>query len=217
MPSKKTSSNYTIRILFAVLGISLVAAGSYFLHASLTTKTPIIQAPTSVAKASVKKKTTQQKAAYTVPAAHPRELIISKLGIDANILPVGAANGILDAPTSAWDVGWYDKSALPGSGSGALLIDGHVNDALGTPGVFYGLAGLSRDDKIELERGDGRKLTYVVTSVRDLPLDKVDMTAALQSSEPGKEGLTLITCGGTYDYHKKTYDHRLIVSAVYKG
>jgi sortase (surface protein transpeptidase) len=83
--------------------------------------------------------------------------------------------------------------------------------------VFYGLAGLSRDDKIELERGDGRKLTYVVTSVRDLPLDKVDMTAALQSSEPGKEGLTLITCGGTYDYRKKTYDHRVIVSAVYKG
>jgi LPXTG-site transpeptidase (sortase) family protein len=217
MPSKKTPLNFTVRLLLAALGLGLVAAGGYFLYTSLTVKKPVIQAPSAMAKASIKKKTPQQKAAYTVPPTHPRELTIKKLGVDANILPVDATNGVLDAPGSAWDVGWYDKSSLPGSGTGALLIDGHVNDALGTPGVFYSLANLEKGDEIGLERGDGQKLAYSVTSVQDVPLGKVDMTAALRSSEPGKEGLTLITCGGTYDYSKKTYDHRILVFAVRKG
>lgn len=204
------------RILFAALGLCLVAAGSYFLYMSLAANKPVIQAPSAVAQASVKKRTPQQVAAYTVPPMHPRLLTISKLGVSAAILPVGAANNVLSAPASAWDVGWYDKSALPGSGAGTLLLDGHVNNALDSPGVFYNLANLARGDEIDIERGDGQKFTYEVRSVQDIPIDKVDMTKALESSEPGKQGLTLITCGGLYDYRKKTFDHRVLVFGVRK-
>ena len=59
------------RILFAALGLCLVAAGSYFLYMSLTANKPVIQAPSAVAQASVKKRTPQQVAAYTVPPMHP--------------------------------------------------------------------------------------------------------------------------------------------------
>lgn len=213
----RVHSKKLLRILFAALGFGLVVAGSYFLYTSLTAKKPILQAPSAVAEASAKKKTARQMAAYTVPPDRPRQLMIPKLGVNANILPVGATNDVLDAPASAWDVGWYEKSALPGSGAGALLIDGHVNDALGSPGVFYSLTDLTKGDTIGLERGDGQKFTYEVISIQDAPLDKVDMTAALEPSKPGKEGLTLVTCGGAYDYRKKTYDHRVLVFAVRKG
>lgn len=213
----RVDSKKPLRILFAALGFGLVAAGSYFLYTSLTVKKPVIQVPSAVAQASLKKRTPQQVSAYTVPPTHPRLLTIGKLGVSAAILPVGATNNVLNAPASAWDAGWYDKSALPGSGTGALLIDGHVNDALGSPGVFYSLGNLARGDEIGIERGDKRKFTYEVTSVQDIPVDKVDMASALESTEPGKEGLTLITCGGSYDYKKETFDHRVLVFAVRKG
>ena len=203
-------------MLLTLLGLGLVVAGSYFLYSNLATKQVVIQAPLSIVKASGKKKTVQQKQAYAVPPTHPRELSIPKLGIDANILSVGAPGGAMGAPTSAWDVGWYDKSALPGSGKGALLIDGHVNDALGTPGIFANLTALAPGDEMDVERGDHRKVSYVVVKVESVPLQKVDMAAMLRSIQAGKEGLNLITCGGTYDYKKKTFDHRTLVFAVRK-
>jgi LPXTG-site transpeptidase (sortase) family protein len=214
MPSRNKKQNLVTTLLLATLGLGLVGAGSFFLYSTLTTKKVIIQAPSSVAKASAKKKTAQEKLAYTVPASHPRELIIKKLRVDANVIAMGAPGGTLGAPGSAWDVGWYNKSALPGTGDGALLIDGHVNDALGSPGIFYDLTSLVKGDEIDLERGDGQKFTYLVTKVQDVPLEQVDMSALLASAQKGKEGLNLITCGGTYDYQMKTYDHRILVFAV---
>jgi LPXTG-site transpeptidase (sortase) family protein len=214
MPSRNKKQNLVTTLLLATLGLVLVGAGSFFLYSALTTKKVIIQAPSSVAKASTKKRTIQEKQAYTVPASHPRELAIKKLGVEASVVAVGAPDGTLGAPGSAWDVGWYDKSALPGAGDGALLIDGHVNDALGSPGIFYDLTKLVKGDEISLERGDSQTFTYSVVKVQDVPLQQVDMSALLASVQEGKEGLNLITCGGTYDYQKRTYDHRILVFAV---
>jgi LPXTG-site transpeptidase (sortase) family protein len=216
MSSRNKKRNWVTTLLLAILGLCLVGAGSFFLYTALTTKKVSIQAPSSVARASTKKKTAQEKKAYAVPPSHPRELTIPKLGVDANILAVGAPKGTLGAPGSAWDVGWYDKSALPGTGSRALLIDGHVNDALNSPGIFYNLAKLTSGDEIGIERGDGEWFTYSVIKVQDIPLQDVDMSAMLTSVQEGKEGLNLITCGGNYDYQKKTYDHRILVFAVRK-
>lgn len=203
-----------LRVGMALLGICCIALGGYFLYRSLTVHTLVPAAPSAAMKATAVKRTVAQKAAYTVPPSHPRELVIPKLNVDAIILPMGTTKGILNAPTSAWDVGWYNRSALPGSGQGALLIDGHVNDALNTPGIFYHLNQLSNGDTIKLQRGDGAWFTYIVNKVQDVPLDKVDMASMLQSDEVGKEGLNLITCGGWYDAAQKTYDHRILVYAV---
>lgn len=214
MRTTKVSKRATLRIIAAVLGACCVIAGGYLLYRSLAVHTLVPVAPSAAMKATAEKKTAEQKAVYTVPASHPRELSIKKLHIDAIILPMGTTNGVLNAPTSAWDVGWYNQSALPGSGQGALLLDGHVNDALNSPGIFYSLANLSAGDTIELQRGDGKWFNYTVNNVQDVPLDKVNMASMLQSAKHGKEGLNLITCGGWYDATKKTYDHRVLVYAT---
>jgi LPXTG-site transpeptidase (sortase) family protein len=205
------------KLLLTLFGLGLMVVGSYFLYTAMTVKKVVIQAPSAIVKASSKKRTVQQKQSYTVPPTHPRELIVKRLGIDASILPMGAPGGAMAAPASAWDVGWYEKSALPGSGKNALLIDGHVNDALGTPGVFANLTALGVGDEMQIERGDHHIVSYEVVKVRSVALNKVDMTAMLRSVEASKEGLNLITCGGVYDYKKKTYDHRILVFAVRKG
>jgi len=205
------------KMLLTLLGLCLIVVGSYFLYTAMTVKKVVIQAPSGVVKASSEKRTTQQKQEYTVPASHPRMLTIKKLGVNAAILPMGAPGGAMAAPASAWDVGWYNQSALPGSDSGALLIDGHVNDALGTPGVFANLTTLQNGDELQIERGDHQLFVYTVTKVQSVALQNVDMSTMQRSVEPGKEGLNLITCSGVYDYKKKTYDHRILVFAVRKG
>lgn len=214
--TSKTSRLFQIALL--VSGLVIIAAGGYTLYGALhTPKQAVSILPPAEVKASAEQKTPAQKQAYTVPPTHPRQLTISKLGIDANILPMGATRGVLNAPTSAWDVGWYNESGLPGLDTGALLIDGHVNDALNSPGVFYKLSSLVSGDKIQVERGDSQKFNYSVVTVEQKSLSNVDMNKMLTSTTPGKQGLNLITCGGTYNYETKTYDDRVLVFAVMDG
>ena len=207
----------TLSNILSVLVVAIILGGVYFSYTWMhRPKQPSTHPPT-ISKSSIDgtKKTTKQKAEYTVPADHPRELSIAKLGIDANILPVGLlAGSVLDAPKTAWDVGWYNQSSLPGADSGALLIDGHVNDELSQPGVFYSIGSLKSGDEIKVERGDRQLLTYKVVTVEQKPTDQVDMAKLLASATPGKQGLNLITCGGTYNYQKKSYTDRVLVYAV---
>jgi sortase (surface protein transpeptidase) len=205
--------------LLALIGLGLIIVGSYSLYASLTRPKAnlAVQPPQANIQANTPQKTPDQKKAYVVPPFHPRELIIKKLGVNANILPMGTTKGVLNAPATAWDVGWYNQSALPGTGQGALLIDGHVNNALNTPGVFYGIDTLTQGDEIDVERGDGKVFSYYVTTVEQVPTSRVDMSAALTSAVPDQEGLNLITCGGTYNYKQKTYNDRVIVFAAQRS
>lgn len=159
--------------------------------------------------------TPQAKVEHKVPPVYPKYLIIPKLSINTNVYAVGKTkDGAIDAPQTAWGVGWYRDGALPGAGSGAALIDGHVNDTFNTPGVFYELPRLLAGDDITVIRGDDSQLHYKVVKVTEEPLRNIDMNKVLSSIEAGKEGLSLVTCGGKYDKATNTYTDRVIVYAV---
>jgi LPXTG-site transpeptidase (sortase) family protein len=162
-----------------------------------------------------KDKTDKEKVAYTVPPTHPKNLIIEKLAINANIVPLGTLkNGALDAPKTAWEAGWYASSTQPGTGSGAVVLDGHVNDTLNTPGVFYKLHTLMPGDVLRIERGDNTFFDYRVKAIEQTSVDKLNMSRVLSSIEPTKEGLNIITCGGAYDRNAQTYTDRIVVYAT---
>ncbi len=201
------------------MGLGLIFIGCYSIYTMyfaqnihiITTKPPT----RNKADVDPAKKTDEQKNTYTVPPTHPRQLIIEKLGINANILPMKIlSDTTLEAPKTAWDVGWYAQSALPGSGNGALLIDGHVNDALDQPGIFSNLTLLRPDDELTIERGDKQVFTYRIEKVEQKPTDQIDMNTLLHSAEADKEGVNLITCGGTYNNKRQTYNDRVLVYAV---
>jgi len=162
--------------------------------------------------------TAEAKANHKVPPQNPKYLIIPKLSVNTNIQAMGVtAQGAIDAPKTAWDVGWYQNGTLPGSGSGAALIDGHVNDAFNTPGVFSELPNLSKGDDVIIIRGDDSRLTYKVVDTVSQPLKDIDMEKMLHSADPSKEGLNLITCGGRYDKTTKTYSDRIVVFTMRVG
>lgn len=197
----------------AVLIVTGTAIAAWLYYTSPKAQEILVSQP-SVVKADVDgtQKTPEQKAAYSVALDHPRQLIIDSLSVSANILPMKALkSGALDAPKTAWDVGWYSSSALPGSGYGALLIDGHVNDSLDRPGVFGAINTLKNGDTIKIQRGDGAEFSYTVKLVEQKPTDQVDMDKLLRPITEGKEGVNLITCGGAYNKKQQTYDDRVLV------
>ena len=167
---------------------------------------------TSTPPSQAKPPSSAQKVNHKVPPTHPKNLKIPKLGINANVYPMGlTSGGAIDAPKTAWDVGWYEKSALPGE-NGAMLIDGHVNDSFNTPGVFSQLQDLKSEDSLSVERGDGKLYTYTVISTEKQPVDHVDMSRLLHAAT-SKPALHLITCSGQYSTKSKTYSERVIVFA----
>jgi LPXTG-site transpeptidase (sortase) family protein len=150
---------------------------------------------------------------YIVAADLPRVLRIGELKISARIKPLGVNNkNQLKAPSNIHDVGWYDASAKPGNG-GTTLLDGHVHGPT-KPGIFYNLKKLKPGAVIEVERGDGQKITYEVVKTQKYQADDVDMAAAMTPAIEGKEALNLITCTGALDKRNNSYEERLVVFAV---
>lgn len=207
-----------------LLGIALllVAAGYYAYQWYTTgTRPPLIPLPasayadTSVNETPISK---EQIDKHTVPATHPRYISIPSLGVSkARVVTVSLlSNNELDTPLHIDDTGWYDKGAFPGQGYGVVLIDGH-NGGVSRDGIFAHLDQLKNGDKIIIERGDGKELTYLVVENSTMSLkeaNKTGMNRLLQPYEEDKEGLGLISCAGNWIPRDKVYDKRVMVRAV---
>lgn len=155
---------------------------------------------------------------YTVPASQPRYLTIRSLGIyNSCIVGIGLlSDGTLDVPQNIYRVGWYTGSVLPGQ-VGVSLMNAHGGD-LGN-GIFKNLPKIAIGAEIEIEMGDGRKFTYVVTDVafKNIGADANNyLSTALTPPRPGAAALTLITCTGEWSQVQQTYMQRFYVRAVLK-
>ena len=171
--------------------------------------------------------TQEKKYDYQVPnPSFPRYLSIPSLKIsNARVVQIGTIKntGQLDSPKSIYDAGWYAKSGLPGAGKGAVLIDGH-NGGPTKGGIFENLGSLSKGSEIIIERGDGQRITYQVADNREMSVEDINnesnplgMKTMLNSMDPKKEGLNMITCVGDWDYAKNTFNKRVMLRAVRKS
>lgn len=150
---------------------------------------------------------------YIVAPDLPRFLRIPRFNILARVMREGVLpNGEVDTPRNIFDVGWYEGSAKPGD-IGATLIVGHLSGPT-TNGSLYNLKDLNTGDTVEIERGDGKKLTYAVVGKKTQNYQDVDMAKALRSQDPTKSGLNLITCAGRYDARRHVFEKRIVVYTV---
>lgn len=208
------------RIVFLVILILLVAAVGWFAYRwywngdSLPIPLPIASADSSVDESDV---TATQVAQYTVPDSNPRFITIPSLNVgDTRIYPVDLdGNNLLKYATDIHDAGWYKKSGTPGNG-GVILIDAY-NQGSNTTGAFAKLGTLQKDDKITLQRGDGKIFTYKVVENQSMSLDQVNatgMTTMGKAVTPGLEGLNLMTFDGKWVPRLGTFDKRIMLRAV---
>jgi LPXTG-site transpeptidase (sortase) family protein len=209
-------------LFLAIFAVMLVTAG-WFGYKWFTTgeEPPIVPLPAAaLADPSVDESKVTQTAinSYTVPADHPRYISIPALSVDkARVQTVGLTkDNTLDTPKNISDTAWYNKSALPGSGYGSVLIDGH-NGGISRDGVFAKLNTLKKGDEITIERGDGKKITYSVVENKTESLQDANTTGMKRLMTPytsGQEGLGLITCAGNWVPRDKVFDKRVLIRAV---
>ncbi len=126
-------------------------------------------------------------------------------------VPLGLdAEGELEVPSRAGDVGRWSDGPVPGDRGPAVLV-GHV-DLDGRRGVFSGLSRLQVGDVVAVTRPDDRVVRFRVTRTLRFPKNAFP-TDEVYSPTPGSE-LRLITCGGSFDRLRGHYRDNVVVFAV---
>jgi hypothetical protein len=144
------------------------------------------------------------------PQGPPTRLRVAVIGLDTALesLHLGT-DGALAPPHNFARAGWYADGTAPGD-QGPAVIAGHVDSRRG-PAVFYRLRELQAGDRIDVVRG-GETVRFTVISTAwypktTFPADKV------YGPTPDRQ-LRLITCGGVFDHHLRSYKDNLVVYAV---
>lgn len=149
--------------------------------------------------------------AVRAPGLTPIALEIERAGIDAAIEPLRVVDGAMQDPTGPWAVAWYENLASLGEG-GNVVMAGHIDYWNVGPAVFYSIGQLAEGDQISVIADDGQVFTYAVEWVRQYDAENVPLDEVVGST--GTESLTLITCGGTFDYTTAQYLNRTVVRAT---
>jgi sortase (surface protein transpeptidase) len=147
-----------------------------------------------------------------VPELHgvPTRLRVEAIGVDTPLQSLRLSkDGGLDAPKDSTRAGWYADGTIPGD-VGPAVIAGHVDDKRG-PAVFYRLRELEAGDRIEVVRG-GTTVRFTVTSMAWYPKTAFP-SATVYGPTPDRE-LRLITCGGVFDHHLRSYRDNFVVYAA---
>jgi len=144
----------------------------------------------------------------------PVGLAIESAGIDAGIETLRVIDGAMQDPTGPWVVAWYENLGSLGK-IGNIVMAGHIDYWNVGPAVFYNLSTLQPGDPIVVTGDDGKTYPFAVEWVRQydsesIPLDEVT------GPTPG-QSLTLITCGGAFDYTNGHYLQRTVVRANRNG
>jgi sortase family protein len=142
--------------------------------------------------------------------AAPVRLRIPALHVSSSLQYLGLQpDGTVTVPGRPDVAGWYKGGPRPGQPGPAVIL-GHVDSRAG-PGVFFNLYRLKAGTAVLVDRADGSIVTFRVTKVSRVsktrfPTDLV-YTPTLQPT------LRLVTCGGSFDYARRSYRDNVIVYA----
>lgn len=158
--------------------------------------------------------TSTASSATTTTMLVPVRLRIPAIGVNAAVEQVGKKDdGSMGTPTKFGNVAWYAMGSAPGQ-PGNAVIDGHVNNALTTAGVFQHLSQIALGDEIVVLNASGTQMSFTVTKIEEYPVDTAPAASIFATSGPSQ--LVLITCDGDWVQNAKSFDKRLVVFARLK-
>jgi sortase (surface protein transpeptidase) len=140
----------------------------------------------------------------------PVAIQIPNAAVDAQVETNEIVDGVMQDPTGPWVISWYKESPELGQ-VGNILMAGHLDYWDVGPAVLYNINNLNQGDTISVTGEDGQIYTYEVDwrenfATENAPLDKI-------VGPTDNESLTLITCGGPFDYATGVYLERTVVRA----
>ena len=106
---------------------------------------------------------------------------------------------------------WYRFGPAPGT-TGATVIAAHVDSLRYGLGPFARLADAPAGTEITISSADGVEHVYAVESVQST--GKPEVPWATIFDRTGAPRLTLVTCGGEFNYTTKQYQSNIVVTAL---
>lgn len=146
----------------------------------------------------------------------PVNIIVENAGINASVEVQDIVDGVMVNPSGPWVVAWYRQTATLGE-QGNVVMAGHVDFWNVGPSVFFNLRDLTEGDEIVLTGEDESTYTYAVDWVETFLLEELTNGGVLEDvSDPTEtRSVTLITCGGEFDYVNGEYLSRMVVRASF--
>ncbi len=138
----------------------------------------------------------------------PVAIKIENASVDAEVETIEIVDGKMQDPSGPWVVSWYKETAKLGEDSNAVMA-GHLDYWDVGPAVFYNVGSLQPNDKIKVTGEDGDIYTYAVDWVKNYDSENAPIEDIVGPTDT--ESLTLITCGGPFDYQNGVYLQRTVV------
>lgn len=145
----------------------------------------------------------------------PVNIVVEKAGINAIVEQQDIVDGVMVNPSGPWVVAWYRQTATLGE-QGNVVMAGHVDFWNVGPSVFFNVRDLVEGDEIVLTGEDDSTYTYAVDWVETFLME--DLTSGMLEEVTGHtetRSVTLITCGGEFDYVNGEYLSRMVVRASF--
>lgn len=141
----------------------------------------------------------------------PVHITVENAGINADIVTMGIVNGVMENPPGPWVVAWYRQTATLGE-PGNVVLSGHVDFWDVGPSVFFNVRDLVEGDVITVAGENEATYDYAVewSDIFDIDaLTSGKLQEVVGSTE--QPSVTLITCGGEFDYTNGEYLSRMVI------
>jgi sortase (surface protein transpeptidase) len=138
---------------------------------------------------------------------------IPAIGVCGRVIPLGENpdGTVLVPPLSEPRLtSWFDDGPAPGQ-TGPAALFGHVDTAAAGPAVFYRLGDLVPGDAVDVTRADHRVAVFRVYRIAEYPKNAFPTMAVYGNT--ARPELRLITCGGSFDAVRGSYDDNIVVYA----
>ncbi len=210
-------SRRTALIVLAASALLAVATvGVWLVQRSGDERADLVGAPdtTTTAPATTTIPRTTIPTTTTMPAPPPTPpvtLSIPSIGVQSQIVPVGLEpDGEMEVPPAS-QAGWYRYGPAPGATTGTSVIAAHV-DYGGERGVFFDLRNIQVGDEVSVTDEAGASHRFTVAERYQVDKDQLPIAQIFVADGPA--GLTLITCGGSFDRGARSYRDNIVVRAV---
>lgn len=149
------------------------------------------------------------------PGVTPVQFMVNSIGVDAPIEQGTVADGVMLDPSGPWVVTWYSQLGKVGQNDNVVMA-GHVDYWDTGPAVFWDVPTLQPGDVISVIGDDGKTYDYGIEWTRLFDVATELTPEVIQKDivgSTGQESLTIITCGGEFDYERGEYLQRWVLRA----
>lgn len=153
-------------------------------------------------------------AVQTLASERPVAMIIPAANVDAEVETTQIVDGQMLDPTGPWIVAWYEGTGMLHQRQRNMLFSGHVDYWDVGPAIFWELVNIPEGSEIQVIGENGGESTYAVEYIERVTLAEMTPEKMQEITAPTPyEALTIITCGGEFDYSVGQYLQRDIIRA----